>query len=162
ASRWSSRSTVVTPGLSARRSPAAWIGCLGDWYNSSSPCESIAKHKHRPRRRHRGGARGKLHVPDPTLFRAATAQMPLPPDIGMVTTPMCYFAAQHLDTQCCVMVTGSHNPPDYNGLKMVIAGTTLAEGQIQDLKKRIESGDLRRGAGGARVADIVPAYIDRI
>jgi phosphomannomutase/phosphoglucomutase len=49
-------------------------------------------------------------------------------DIGMVTTPMCYFAAQHLDTQCCVMVTGSHNPPDYNGLKMVVAGTTLAEG----------------------------------
>ena len=43
-------------------------------------------------------------------------------DIGMVTTPMSYFAAQHLDTQCSVMVTGSHNPPDYNGLKMVIAG----------------------------------------
>ena len=43
-------------------------------------------------------------------------------DIGLVTTPMSYFAAQHLDTQCSVMVTGSHNPPDYNGLKMVIAG----------------------------------------
>ena len=37
-------------------------------------------------------------------------------DVGMVTTPMSYFAAQHLETQCSVMVTGSHNPPDYNGL----------------------------------------------
>ena len=44
----------------------------------------------------------------------------------MVTTPISYFAAYHLDTQCSVMVTGSHNPPDYNGLKMVIAGDTLA------------------------------------
>jgi len=83
-------------------------------------------------------------------------------DIGMVTTPMCYFAAQHLGTQCCVMVTGSHNPPDYNGLKMVIAGTTLAEAEIQGLKTRIECGDVDHGAGQIRTADIVPAYIDRI
>ena len=83
-------------------------------------------------------------------------------DIGMVTTPMCYFAAQYLGTQCCVMVTGSHNPPDYNGLKMVIAGTTLAEAQIQGLKTRIECGDVDHGAGQIRSADVVPAYIDRI
>ncbi len=83
-------------------------------------------------------------------------------DIGMVTTPMCYFAAQQLDTQCCVMVTGSHNPPDYNGLKMVIDGTTLADADIQSLKARIESGDVERGAGGMRTAEIGPAYIDRV
>ncbi len=83
-------------------------------------------------------------------------------DIGLVTTPMSYFAAQHLDTQCSVMVTGSHNPPDYNGLKMVIAGNTLAGDEIQALKARIEAGDLRRGAGGARSADIAAAYIERI
>ncbi len=47
-------------------------------------------------------------------------------DIGMVTTPMTYFAAHHLGTQCSVMVTGSHNPPDYNGLKMVIGGDALS------------------------------------
>jgi phosphomannomutase/phosphoglucomutase len=83
-------------------------------------------------------------------------------DIGMVTTPMSYFAAQHLDTQCSVMVTGSHNPPDYNGLKMVIAGDTLAGDEIQALKARIEAGDLRHGAGDARSADIAKAYLDRI
>ncbi len=83
-------------------------------------------------------------------------------DIGMVTTPMSYFAAQHLGTQCSAMVTGSHNPPDYNGLKMVVAGDTLAGDEIQALKTRIESGDLRHGAGSARSADIAPAYLDRI
>ena len=83
-------------------------------------------------------------------------------DIGLVTTPMSYFAAQHLDTQCSVMVTGSHNPPDYNGLKMVIAGNTLAGDEIQALKARIEAGDLRRGAGSARSADVAAAYLDRI
>jgi phosphomannomutase / phosphoglucomutase len=83
-------------------------------------------------------------------------------DIGMVTTPMSYFAAQHLGTQCSVMVTGSHNPPDYNGLKMVIDGNTLAGEQIQALKARIESGELRQGAGSARSVDIAAAYLDRI
>ena len=52
-------------------------------------------------------------------------------DIGMVATPMTYFAAHELGTQCSVMVTGSHNPPDYNGLKMVIAGDTLSGADIQ-------------------------------
>jgi phosphomannomutase/phosphoglucomutase len=83
-------------------------------------------------------------------------------DVGQVTTPMTYFAAQHLQTQCSVMVTGSHNPPDYNGLKMVIDGTTLSGDAIQDLKARIEAGTLRRGAGNAGSADIAGAYIDRI
>ena len=78
-------------------------------------------------------------------------------DIGMVTTPMSYFAAQHLDTQCSVMVTGSHNPPDYNGLKIVIAGNTLAGDEIQALKSRIEAGDLRQGAGEMRSANVAAA-----
>jgi len=83
-------------------------------------------------------------------------------DIGMVTTPMSYFAAQHLNTQCSVMVTGSHNPPDYNGLKMVIAGDTLAGDEIKALRTRIEAGELKRGAGKLRSADVAPAYFDRI
>ena len=83
-------------------------------------------------------------------------------DIGMVTTPMSYFAAHHLDTQCSVMVTGSHNPPDYNGLKMVIAGDTLAGDEIQALRARIEAGEVAHGAGGLRSADVAPAYFDRI
>ena len=72
-------------------------------------------------------------------------------DIGMVTTPMSYFAAHHLATHCCVAVTGSHNPPDYNGLKMVIAGDTLAGADIQALKTRIEAGNLKHGAGSYRI-----------
>jgi phosphomannomutase/phosphoglucomutase len=83
-------------------------------------------------------------------------------DIGMVTTPISYFAAHHLKTQCSVMVTGSHNPPDYNGLKMVIAGDTLACDEIKALRTRIEAGELKRGAGSLRNADVAPAYFDRI
>jgi len=83
-------------------------------------------------------------------------------DIGMVTTPISYFAAHHLKTQCSVMVTGSHNPPDYNGLKMVIAGDTLAGDEIKALRTRIEAGELKRGVGSLRNADVAPAYFDRI
>ena len=83
-------------------------------------------------------------------------------DIGAVTTPMSYFAADELSTQCSVVVTGSHNPPDYNGLKMVIAGDTLAGEDIQALKTRIEAGKLRTGSGSYRRADVSGAYLDRI
>jgi len=83
-------------------------------------------------------------------------------DIGMVTTPMSYFAAHHLATHCCVAVTGSHNPPDYNGLKMVIAGDTLAGADIQALKTRIEAGNLKHGAGSYRTQNIASAYVERI
>jgi phosphomannomutase/phosphoglucomutase len=83
-------------------------------------------------------------------------------DVGQVATPMVYFAAHHLDTQSAVMVTGSHNPPDYNGLKMVVAGETLSGEAIQGLRGRIESGRLASGAGGYRAQSIREAYIERI
>jgi phosphomannomutase/phosphoglucomutase len=83
-------------------------------------------------------------------------------DAGMVATPMTYFAAHHLGTQSSVMVTGSHNPPDYNGLKMVVAGNTLSGEDIQAIRARIEAGRLKAGAGTYRTADITPAYFDRI
>ena len=83
-------------------------------------------------------------------------------DIGMVATPMVYFAAHHLGTHCGVMVTGSHNPPDYNGLKMVLAGETLSGETIQGLRSRIEKNDLFEGAGSYSRQDIAQAYIDRI
>ena len=59
-------------------------------------------------------------------------------DIGMVATPMTYFAAHHTGCGSAVSVTGSHNPPDYNGLKMVLGGTTLSGEDIQRLRIRIE------------------------
>ncbi len=83
-------------------------------------------------------------------------------DVGCVPTPVTYFAAHELGCNSCVSVTGSHNPPDYNGLKMVIGGTTLALDAIQNLKARIEAGDLKHGKGEKRSADVRTAYVDQI
>ncbi|MBS1161539.1 MAG: phosphomannomutase/phosphoglucomutase [Proteobacteria bacterium] len=83
-------------------------------------------------------------------------------DVGCVPTPVTYFAAYELGCDSCVSVTGSHNPPDYNGLKMVIGGTTLALEAIQDLKRRAESGNLKHGKGQRRQANVLAAYVDRI
>jgi len=83
-------------------------------------------------------------------------------DVGCVPTPVTYFAAYELGCHSCVSVTGSHNPPDYNGLKMVIDGTTLALEAIQSLRRRAESGDLRHGKGERRSANVLPAYVEKI
>ena len=83
-------------------------------------------------------------------------------DLGMVATPMTYFAAFQLQTDCAVMITGSHNPPDYNGLKMVLAGETLSGETIQKLRQRIEQNDLTHGAGSYSQYDIAPEYLARI
>ena len=83
-------------------------------------------------------------------------------DVGMVATPMTYFAAYELKTNSAVMVTGSHNPPDYNGLKMVLGGETLAGEVIQSLRARLENNDLSHGAGSFQQQDIANAYIERI
>jgi phosphomannomutase / phosphoglucomutase len=83
-------------------------------------------------------------------------------NLGMVATPMVYFAAHHLGNNCGVMVTGSHNPPDYNGLKMVLAGETLSNDSIQRLRHRIEYKLLTYGDGVERNYDIAPNYIAKI
>ena len=83
-------------------------------------------------------------------------------DVGRVATPMVYFAAFQLHTDCGVMITGSHNPPDYNGLKMVLAGETLSGDTIQSLRARIETGDLAHGNGSYSQYDIAPEYHARI
>ncbi|MEN9724941.1 MAG: hypothetical protein RLZZ98_450 [Pseudomonadota bacterium] len=82
--------------------------------------------------------------------------------LGLVATPMVYFAAYELGTACGVMVTGSHNPPDYNGLKMVLAGETLSGATIQSLRDRIETGNLKTGEGKQSHHDIAAAYIAKI
>jgi phosphomannomutase/phosphoglucomutase len=83
-------------------------------------------------------------------------------DVGMVATPMLYFTAYQLNTLSGVMVTGSHNPPEYNGLKMMLAGDTLAGDAIQALRTRIERGDLVNGSGSYRKHDIREAYLSRV
>lgn len=81
--------------------------------------------------------------------------------LGMVTTPMLYFAAHYLaQTSSGVMITGSHNPPPYNGLKMVIAGETLSSEAIQALKQRILQQQFAQPPqpGKQSFYDIYPAY----
>ena len=83
-------------------------------------------------------------------------------DVGQVATPMLYFAAHHFDTQSGVMLTGSHNPPDYNGLKIVLDGETLAGEAIQALRARAIAGKLASGAGSYRQDNISTQYLARI
>jgi phosphomannomutase/phosphoglucomutase len=83
-------------------------------------------------------------------------------DLGMVTTGMLYYATFELGTQSGVMVTGSHNPPDYNGLKMVIAGETIFGDTILALRTRIVDNDLTTGSGGYRTHDIRVSYMQRV
>jgi phosphomannomutase / phosphoglucomutase len=83
-------------------------------------------------------------------------------NLGLVATPVVYFAAFHLQTNCGVMVTGSHNPPDYNGLKMVLNGDTLSGDAIQSLRQRIENKDLITGKGTESSYYIDDAYIAEI
>ncbi len=83
-------------------------------------------------------------------------------DIGVAPTPVLYFAAQQLATNSGVMVTGSHNPPEYNGFKIVLAGETLSGEAVQALQHRIESGDLLTGEGAVEQVDIIQDYIGRV
>ena len=83
-------------------------------------------------------------------------------DVGMVPTPVVYFAIRHLGAGSGVAVTGSHNPPDYNGLKMVIGDETLSGEAIQKLRRRIQDNDLTTGAGAISQADVRTAYLERV
>jgi len=83
-------------------------------------------------------------------------------DIGMAPTPVAYFAAHHLGCGSCVAVTGSHNPPDYNGLKIVVAGNTLYGDEIQELRRIIETGKFASGEGKRSAASVLDAYVERI
>ena len=85
-------------------------------------------------------------------------------DIGMVPTPVVYFGAYHLRTGCCISVTGSHNPPDYNGFKIVVGGETLYGDAIADLHKRFGERRLCEAStpGGHTEQDIGADYVQRI
>ncbi len=87
-------------------------------------------------------------------------------DIGLVATPMVYFATNiEIDgvrPTSGIMVTGSHNPPDYNGFKMVLAGNAIYGEQIQALRQRIEAGQFSSGAGTYKEVDVRQKYLDRI
>ena len=79
-------------------------------------------------------------------------------DIGMVPTPVLYYAAKKLTQGTGVMLTGSHNPSNYNGLKIMIAGKTLYGDTIQDLYNRIQDGNLAKGTGQVLEKDVMDDY----
>jgi phosphomannomutase/phosphoglucomutase len=81
-------------------------------------------------------------------------------DIGMAPTPVTYFGAYQLLTNSCVSVTGSHNPPDYNGFKIVLGGETLSDQAIQGLYRRIAEGRLldADSPGGLQTMDVAADY----
>jgi phosphomannomutase / phosphoglucomutase len=83
-------------------------------------------------------------------------------DLGVVATPLLYFGTYVLDAQSGIMVTGSHNPPDYNGFKMVLAGEAIYGDAIQALFQAIQNGDVVQGSGTYRTHDIRSDYLARI
>jgi phosphomannomutase / phosphoglucomutase len=91
-------------------------------------------------------------------------------DVGMVPTPVGYFAASvplplpsgERSVDSCIVVTGSHNPPDYNGFKMVLRGAAIYGEQIQALYKRITNDDFEKGEGSYTEFDVSQIYLDRI
>ncbi|HEV7856054.1 MAG TPA: phosphomannomutase/phosphoglucomutase [Herminiimonas sp.] len=83
-------------------------------------------------------------------------------DLGIVATPMLYLGTHVLDAQSGIMVTGSHNPPDYNGFKMVLAGEAIYGDTIQALYKAIVDKQFTEGKGSYRTYDIADTYLKRI
>jgi phosphomannomutase/phosphoglucomutase len=83
-------------------------------------------------------------------------------DIGEVPTPILYYATHKLKTGAGVMVTGSHNPPEYNGLKMVMDGKTLHGDDIQAIYQCIINNQLKTAAGSVKQQDLLNTYISRI
>jgi phosphomannomutase / phosphoglucomutase len=83
-------------------------------------------------------------------------------NIGMVPTPCTYYAEQVLDVDGAIQITGSHNPVNMNGFKMLIGGAALYGAQIQEIRKIIEVGDFSSGNGWVTQLDFFPRYVDRL
>ena len=83
-------------------------------------------------------------------------------DIGVVPTPMLYFSAVHLETDGAVMITGSHNPSEFNGFKTVCGSGSLHGDAIQDVRRLIDARDFATGHGTQHSMDVIPAYLDEL
>ncbi|MDY6845045.1 MAG: phosphomannomutase/phosphoglucomutase [Thermodesulfobacteriota bacterium] len=79
-------------------------------------------------------------------------------DLGVCPTPVFYFALHHLDVSGGMMITGSHNPPEFNGFKLCVDKTTIYGEEIQKFKRLIEKGAFISGTGTLSFYDIIPAY----
>ena len=120
--------------------------------------------------RERGGRRvacgrdGRLHSPDlqAALIEGLTSTGLDVVDIGLGPTPMLYFAAHTLAVDAGVQVTGSHNPAEYNGFKMLIGGKSFWGDDIRRMGVRCAAGDFATGAGGVSATDVLGAYLERL
>jgi phosphomannomutase / phosphoglucomutase len=83
-------------------------------------------------------------------------------DLGLVPTPLLNYAVHELNVECGVMVTGSHNPPQYNGLKLVIGAESPTSERIQEVRRRIDARQMLQGEGSFDSKDIIEDYIERI
>jgi phosphomannomutase/phosphoglucomutase len=83
-------------------------------------------------------------------------------DIGVVPTPLLYFSAVHTGADGAVMITGSHNPPEFNGFKTVCGPATLHGETIQEVLRLIQGGDLISGKGSHQDMDVIDAYLNQI
>lgn len=81
--------------------------------------------------------------------------------LGLVSTPICYFSTFKLDLDGAIMVTGSHNPPEYNGFKVSLGKTTIFGEEIQNLKSILQSNNFITGNGSISNYDIIPEYLDK-
>jgi phosphomannomutase/phosphoglucomutase len=79
-------------------------------------------------------------------------------DIGVCPTPVFYFSLFHLDKEGGVMITGSHNPPEFNGFKVCVGKETIFGEEIQNLRKIIEAGKFAAGKGSVAFQEVIPAY----
>jgi len=82
--------------------------------------------------------------------------------VGMVSTPVCYFACKHLGTDAGVMVTASHNPPEFNGFKVIAGPSTIYGDEIQALFQMMAAGNFPSGQGIVSTHDILPAYVSAL
>lgn len=83
-------------------------------------------------------------------------------DLGVVPTPVLYYSVIHLEADGGVMITGSHNPPEFNGFKTVCGASTIHGEAIQEVRRLIESGDLARGEGSVKEQDVVTPYVAEV
>src|SRR3954462_4846621 len=82
--------------------------------------------------------------------------------VGMGPSPMLYFATHYLDVDGGIEVTGSHNPADYNGFKLLLNGRSVFGQEIHGIGERAARGDWSEGAGSVEEVDIREAYVNRL
>jgi phosphomannomutase/phosphoglucomutase len=107
-----------------------------------------------------------VRLSSPAFARAASAGLTATGcdvvDLGVVPTPLTYFAAQVLDVHGLCMITGSHNPPEYNGMKIGVGKTTLYGEAIQEILRVVQRGEFASGTGTVTPHDIVAPYQDYV